>query len=942
MPNLNIGIGGWFGASRKNKTLLSLSEHMIDGFAYHKVLFDKNNKPVDYVFLEVNDAFEQITGLKREKILGKRVTEALPGIEKDPADWIGVYGKVALTCEPIRFENFNQALGKWFVVSAFCPEKGYFVATFEDITARKQAEEALRESAVKFKTVADFTYDWEYWISPNGEMVYVSPSCERVTGYGADEFIKDPKMLTKIVHPEDKSIVGSHFDLIGSAELHNVDFRILTREGETRWISHACRAVFDDNGKWIGRRANNRDITERKQNEENLGKLNRTLRAISNSNQALMRVTDETTFLREACRIIVEDCGYAMVWVGFAEDDEAKSVRPVAYAGFEKGYLDSLKITWADTERGRGPTGRAIRTGQPQFCKNMQTDPTLKPWREDALKRGYNSSIVLPLKSGSKVFGAINMYAKEPNSCSEEEIKLLTELANDFAYGLTMLRLRAEKDRAEAEIRQQAALIDLSPDAIIVRKLEGTITFWSRGAEKLYGWTKTEAIGQVTHNLFKTKFPEPYESIVSNLKRTGAWTGELIHTTKEGNQITVQSCWQPKLGDQGEIVELMESNVDITERKRSEQAIQQAKVEWERTFDSVPDLIAILDKEHRIVRANKAMAQTLGTTPEQCVGLHCYTCVHGTNNPPDFCPHAKTVMDGQEHTEEVYESRLGGDFLVSTTPLMNEEGHMIGSVHMARNITARKQMEKKLEEYARHLEELVEERTQQLRNAERLSAIGETAGMVGHDLRNPLQTVTGETYLAKSELKDIPDSPAKENLEENINIIAEQISYMDKIVSDLQDFVRPVTPDKKPVNLPKLLTATIAEINIPQTIQVDTKIQRNLPEISVDAQLLKRVFINLVTNAVQAMPQGGQLTVKTQKRKTVDGKSRVLIHVEDTGVGIPESVKPKIFRPLFTTKSKGQGFGLAVCRRVIEAHSGTITFESEEGKGAKFTVELPV
>ena len=132
------------------------------------------------------------------------------------------------------------------------------------------AEEALRESEVKFRTVADFAYNWEYWIAPDGNMIYVSPSSQRITGYDANDFLKDPKLLTSIVHPEDKSIIGSHFDLISSEELHVVDFRILTRSGETRWISHSCKAVFDDKGKWIGRRASNRDITERKKIEQEL------------------------------------------------------------------------------------------------------------------------------------------------------------------------------------------------------------------------------------------------------------------------------------------------------------------------------------------------------------------------------------------------------------------------------------------------------------------------------------------------------------------------------------------------------------------------------------------------------------------------------------------------------------------------------------------------
>ena len=163
--------------------------------------------------------------------------------------------------------------------------------------SRTIAEEAIRESEVKFRTVADFTYNWEYWIAPDGNLIYVSPSCKRITGYDANEFIKDPKLLTRIVHPEDKSIVGSHFDLISSEELHAVDFRIVTRDGETRWISHSCKAVFDDNGKWIGRRASNRDITERKKMEQEL----------SNSLEESQRSGSEISALLKASRAVLQN-----------------------------------------------------------------------------------------------------------------------------------------------------------------------------------------------------------------------------------------------------------------------------------------------------------------------------------------------------------------------------------------------------------------------------------------------------------------------------------------------------------------------------------------------------------------------------------------------------------------------------------------------------------
>lgn len=138
--------GGWakvFGGDREQFNLFF--DKMLDGFAYHKIVVDKFGKPVDYIFVEVNCAFERMTGLRREQIIGKKVTDVLVGIEKDPADWIGIYGKVALTGEPVQFENHAEPLDKWFRVSAYCPEKGYFVALFEDITERKKAEETLNK-----------------------------------------------------------------------------------------------------------------------------------------------------------------------------------------------------------------------------------------------------------------------------------------------------------------------------------------------------------------------------------------------------------------------------------------------------------------------------------------------------------------------------------------------------------------------------------------------------------------------------------------------------------------------------------------------------------------------------------------------------------------------------------------------------------------------------
>lgn len=252
------------------------------------------------------------------------------------------------------------------------------------------------------------------------------------------------------------------------------------------------------------------------------------------------------------------------------------------------------------------------------------------------------------------------------------------------------------------------------------------------------------------------------------------------------------------------------------------------------------------------------------------------------------------------------------------------------------DITERKQIEQKLEEYTKNLERLVEERTRQLKDAERLAAIGQTAGMIGHDIRNPLQAIAGDLYLVNQEVDISPDSECKRNVQESLAAIQEQIDYMNKIIADLQDYARPLKPEETEVDLCTAIPQLVATVKVPQNVVSVTECDRTLPKIKVDRTFLKRVLVNLAINSIQAMPNGGKLTIKATH---TDGD--VIITVADTGTGIPDEIKPKLFQPLMTTKAKGQGFGLAVVKRLVEAQGGTITFESKTGEGTVFKLTFP-
>ncbi len=324
------------------------------------------------------------------------------------------------------------------------------LATFIDITERKQAEQARADSEKRFRALIENATDGFSLLGMDGKLFYASPSTQRILGYAPETVVGiDPKDYT---HPDDLEsfliLLNELLQRPGGS--FTTQYRFRHQDGSWRWLESTVSNLLAE--PWVNAIViNYRDITERRQGELSLQRASRAMRTLSACNEALVRATDESGLLEAICRLIVETGGYRLAWVGFPEQDAAKTVRPVARYGFDDGFLAAANITWADTERGRGPTGTAMRTGAIQVDQNFLVNPALAPWREAALQRGYQSSIALPLKSAAGLLGTLTIYASEPDAFNEDEVILLQELAEDLAFGIVTLRTRAERDRIAHE-----------------------------------------------------------------------------------------------------------------------------------------------------------------------------------------------------------------------------------------------------------------------------------------------------------------------------------------------------------------------------------------------------------------------------------------------------------------------------------------------------------
>jgi len=696
-------------------------------------------------------------------------------------------------------------------------------SVFRDITAQKQAHEALIQSQQRYKNLVN-SIDGIVWEADakTFQFTFISQQAERFFGYPLQDWLNQPSFWAEHIHPDDKTWAPTYCaESTANQRDHDFEYRMITADQRTLWIRDLvtvivendqavklcgimldvtdkkadeekiaifqrfietsgegmgmttldgkvvymnpslCRFVDEpdlktvfgrkiidfypeaqqkrfqaefmpkilETGQWAGEMniisSNGKitqtyesfflikdneeqplylavvisNITDIKRTQEALKKANLALTALTECRQVLFHAQDEQTMFQEICQVLVEQIGYRLVWIGFAEADANQTVRPVAQYGYEDGYLDNISISWGDNEFGQGPTGTAIRAGKPSIAAHIQTDPKYAPWRPQAQQRGYASSMAVPILLQQKAIGAINIYAAEPNAFDTDIIKLFEKLSADMTYGMTTMRTRVDRQRAEQELRQSEErfrkMFEDGPIGMVISDSDNRLLQVNTAFCQMLGYTEAELLGMTV-----TDLSHP-EDMSQNLElRQQMLNGDIPFVQMEKRYLSKdgQVVWgnlAVSVFKTGDILYHLGKVEDITERKRAEEQLRKLSTAIEQS----PSIVVITDTQARIEYVNPKFCQITGYTLKEAIGQTPNLFKSGQQSSAFYQNMWQTILSGNDWRSELQNKKKNGTLyweLASISPLKNQGKAVTHFIKVAEDITERKQAEDQL------------------------------------------------------------------------------------------------------------------------------------------------------------------------------------------------------------------------------------------------------
>ncbi len=776
-------------------------------------------------------------------------------------------------------------------------------ASIEELS---DAEKALKESEEKFRLFIDFTYDWEAWMGPDGKYIHVSPSCKRITGYSAEEFIKNPHLSPAIAHPDDREAFEQHRNRHLNEQTGNahIDYRIITAKGETRWISHMCQPVFGRNGEWLGRRASNRDITERKKMEAELEQL-ASFPKINPNPITEVDLEGRVHFLNPA----------------------AKELFPNLK---ESGCNHPWLTDWAQVVQ------IFRKSGTSTFVRDLLID-----------NRWYQQSMYLvPNTQAIRIYGLDITERKKAEEALRAKDTELEVILNRTPFFLT----RCSRDLHYLYAsRAYAQMIGRTPDQIAGKPILEIMG--EDGFETIHPHIEAALRGQ----------PVEYEAPV-HFKGIGSRFLHVAYVPDKDEQGQVIG-WIASILDLTDRKQAEEALQESEARYRAF-ITQSSEGIWRCEGDqpmpimlSEDDQIEYFLQHAYVAECNDAYAHMYGLTKaEDIIGARSKDIFPRTDQRNiehlrAFIRSGYRLVDNESHEIDIQGNI---HYLLNSFTGIVENGYLVRAWGVQRDITQQRLMEQALQKAKDELELRVQERTADLVKAneellkakdaaeESVRAKAAFLANMSHELRTPLNAVIGFSSLLLSD-------NLTEEQKEDIERIRNGGEALLSIISDILEFSRAekekVKLELQPLSLKCLIEESMGMVaaqandkglNLAYTVSYGT------PDTIIgDPGRLRQILVNLLSNAVKFTDEG-DISVSVSSKVIEGNKRRITFAVSDTGIGMPQDKMDRLFQPFtqleytLSRKRDGAGLGLAICKELVELMGGEIWAESEEGKGSTF------